>query len=308
MSASQSKTIAASVMDGDAAGSSHGPNMNLTVPQKERRRALVVPREHGAWGMLLIPLVTGAGIGLLSGGRAVPVLLLATAVLAVFWLRTPAESWLGTGAVRAQTVEERRHVRNFVVPLAAIALGALSALFWRGENLNLIMLGLIAGPAFAMQIYLQKMGRATRMAAEVVGALALTSTAPAAYCVATGQMDANAWALWGVNWIFAGDQIHFVWLRICGMRAAGWTEKLRVGWSFLAGQVVLVVALAVAYRLTWLRGWAVIAFAPILLRGCVWFATKPKPIVIRRLGQVELFHAISFGILLVFDFAFLGRL
>ena len=25
----------------------------LTTPQRERRRALVIPREHGAWGMLL---------------------------------------------------------------------------------------------------------------------------------------------------------------------------------------------------------------------------------------------------------------
>jgi YwiC-like protein len=281
------------------------PKIPLTVPQKERRRALVVPREHGAWGMLLIPLATGAAIGLLAGGRAVPVLLLTTAVLALFWLRTPAESWLGTGAVRAQTAEERRHVRNFVLPLAAIAAVSLIALFWRGKYLDLILLGLIAGPAFIAQMVLQKLGRARRMAAEVVGALALTSTAPAAYYVATGRLDANAWALWVVNWMFAGDQIHFVWLRIRGMRAAGWSEKFRLGWSFLAGQVLLVVALAVACRLTWLQAWAAIAFAPVLLRGCVWFATKPKPIVIRRLGQTELFHAIVFGVLLIAGFALL---
>lgn len=308
MDAAQLKTVSASVMDGDAAASGPGPKVTLTEPQKERRRALVVPREHGAWGMLLIPLVTGAAIGLLSGGRVLPVLLLATTVLALFWLRTPVESWVGTGAVRAQTAEERRHLRNFILPLAAIAIAALSALFWRGKNLGLIMLGLIAGPAFAVQIYLQKMGRATRMAAEVIGALALTSTAPAAYYVATGRLDPTAWMLWAVNWIFAGDQIHFVWLRIRGMRADGWREKIRLGWSFLAGQILLVIALIVAYSLGWLRAWAVIAFVPVLLRGCVWFAKKPGPIVIRRLGQAELLHAIGFGILLIFGFAFLRTL
>jgi hypothetical protein len=296
------KIISASFMDSDAAVNPSMPNIPLTAPQKERRRALVVPREHGAWGMLLIPLVVGGAIGLLAGGRVVPVLLLTTAVLALFWLRTPAESWLGTGAVRAQTAEERRRVRNFVLPLAAIALVTLIALFWRGKNLDLILLGLIASPAFAAQIYLQKLGRATRMAAEVVGAMALTATAPAAYCVATGRLDANAWALWIINWLFAGDQIHFVWLRIRGMRAAGWNEKLRLGWSFLAGQVLLVAALAVAYRLHWLRGWVVLAFAPVLFRGCVWFAKKPEPIVIRRLGQAELFHAIVFGVFLIAGF------
>lgn len=30
----------------------------LTVPQRERRRALVVPREHGASGLSVVPLLT----------------------------------------------------------------------------------------------------------------------------------------------------------------------------------------------------------------------------------------------------------
>jgi hypothetical protein len=67
----------------------------LTIKQRERRRALVVPREHGAWGMLLVPLVTGAAVGLPAGGHVAPVLLLTTAALALVWLRTPFERWLG---------------------------------------------------------------------------------------------------------------------------------------------------------------------------------------------------------------------
>jgi hypothetical protein len=59
------------------------------------------------------------------------------------------------------------------------------------------------------------------MAAEVVGALALTSTAPAAYYVATGRLNHKAWILWLVNWLFAADQVHFVWLKIRGARAGG---------------------------------------------------------------------------------------
>src|SRR5271169_3133771 len=173
----------------------------LNVPQKERRRALVVPREHGAWGMLLIPLLTGAAVGLLTGGRVAPVLLLTTAVLALFWLRTPVESWFGTSAVRVQTTQERRLVRGVMVPLATIAAVSLSALFWQGKNRELIWIGMVVGAAFAAQILLKKIGRAARMATEVVGAIALTSTAPAAYCVATGRLDVRAWALWLVNWL-----------------------------------------------------------------------------------------------------------
>ena len=159
----------------------------LTVPQKERRRALVVPREHGAWGMLLIPLITGAAVGLLAGGHVAPVLLLTTTVLALFWLRTPVESWLGTSAVRVQTRQERRLVRGVILPLATIAAVSLGALLWQGKNRELMWIALIGGAAFAAQTVLGKLGRGTRMAGEMAGALALTATAPAAYCVATGD-------------------------------------------------------------------------------------------------------------------------
>jgi hypothetical protein len=274
----------------------------LTIPQKERRRALVVPREHGAWGMLLVPLVTGAAVGLLAGGRVGPVLLLTTAVLALFWLRTPVESWLGTSAVRVQTWQERQLVRGVILPIATIAAVTLSALFWQGKNRELLWLGMIAGAAFAAQMFLKRMGRTTRMAAEVVGALALTSTAPAAYCVATGRLDARAWALWLVNWLFAADQIHFVWLRIRGARAAGLSEKLIVGWSFLAGQIFLGGILALACYFSWLPELTLIAFGPVLFRGFVWFAKKPQPIVVRRLGWTELAHAVAFGVLLTTSF------
>jgi hypothetical protein len=274
----------------------------LTIPQRERRRALVVPREHGAWGMLLVPLVTGAAVGLLAGGRIAPVLLLTMAALALFWLRTPVESWLGTSSVRVQTREELRLVSRVVLPLATVATVSVGALFWQGKNRELIWLGMIAGAAFATQILLKKLGRTTRMAAEVVGALALTSTAPAAYCVATGRLDARVWALWLVNWLFAADQVHFVWLRIRGARAAGLSEKLTVGWSFLAGQILLGVMLALAYRFSRLPELTLIAFAPILFRGFAWFAKRPQPIVVRRLGWTELAHAVVFSVLLTASF------
>jgi hypothetical protein len=275
----------------------------LTIPQKERRRALVIPREHGAWGMLLVPLLTGATVAVLAGGRVAPVLLLTTAVLALFWLRTPVESWLGAGALRVQTRQERQLVRGVILPLATIITVTLGALFWQGKNRELIWLGMIAGVAFAVQMFLKRMGRTVRMTAEVVGALALTSTAPAAYCVATGRLDARAWALWLANWLFAADQIHFVWLRIRGARAAGLSEKFAVGWSFLLGNILLSGMLALAYYFSWLPELTLIAFGPILFRGLIWFAKKPQPIVVRRLGWTELAHAVAFGVLLIAGFS-----
>jgi hypothetical protein len=248
--------------------------------------------------MLLVPLATGTAVGLLSGGHLSAVLLLTMAVLSLFWVRTPVESLLGTSVLRVQTWQERKLVWAVILPLATTVSVTLTALFWQRNNRQLIWPGMIAGLAFAAQTFLKKIGRTMRMAAEMVGALALTSTAPAAYCVATGRLDARAWALWLVTWLFASDQIHFVWLRIRGARAAGLGEKVAVGWSFLAGNILLGGVLALACRFRWLPELTLIAFAPVLIRGFVWFARRPQPIVVRRLGWTELAHALVFGVLI----------
>ena len=55
-------------------------------------------------------MITGAGLAFRESSNVVPFLLLLTSALALFWLRTPFESLLGTSAMRAQTKDERRTV------------------------------------------------------------------------------------------------------------------------------------------------------------------------------------------------------
>src|SRR5215469_8946210 len=78
--------------------------------RRERHRSLILPREHGAWGLLLVPMITGAGVAFRERSHIFPLILLSTAALALFWLRTPFESLLGTAAVRAESPDERRTV------------------------------------------------------------------------------------------------------------------------------------------------------------------------------------------------------
>ena len=52
--------------------------INLAAVPRSRTKALVVPREHGAWGMLLVPLATGAAVAMMHGGQALPLVLFTT--------------------------------------------------------------------------------------------------------------------------------------------------------------------------------------------------------------------------------------
>ncbi|HEU5337255.1 MAG TPA: YwiC-like family protein [Terriglobales bacterium] len=269
-----------------------------------RLRALVVPREHGAWGMLLVPLASGATVGLIRGGQSLRLGFFTAAALAVFWLRTPLESWLGTSPLRAQTAVERRLVLCYALLLSTFAAFMFAGLFWDGRSRDLLPLGAIAAFAFAAQAFLKKLSRGLRMTAQVCGAIGLTAAAPAAYCVVNGNFDATAAALWLANWLFAGDQIHFVQLRIHAARPQTIRERLRRGRAFLAGQTTLAAVLILAAKFTFLPWPALLAFVPVLARGMAWFIRPAQPLAVRRLGWSELAHSLAFGMLLIAAFRF----
>lgn len=280
-----------------------GENAAVEKVRRERRLALILPREHGAWGLLLVPMITGAGVAFRESGHMLPVLLLLIAALALFWLRTPVESLLGTSAMRAQTAEERRAVATLVAVLGAVAGLALGMLLWGWQNPLLWLIGTAAGAAFVGQALLKKLGRGTRMLAEIVGTIGLTASGPAAYYVITGKFGVTAWIVWIANLIFAGDQIHYVQLRIHTARVAGFGAKLRRGWTFAAGQLLMTVALTIACLLGVIPAIASIAFSPLLFRGWYYFIQAPSPLVVRKLGWNELSHAVAFCALFIAAFA-----
>lgn len=270
--------------------------------RRERRRALIVPREHGAWGLLLVPMITGAGVAFRECSHIFPLILLSTAALALFWLRTPVESLLGTSAIRVQAAQERFEVSVVIVILSKIALVALIALLWAGRNPYLWLLGAVAGVAFLAQALLKKLGRRARMWSEMVGTIGLTAAAPAAYYVITGNFNLTAGMLWLSNLVFAGDQIHYVQLRIHTAKIEGFRAKLSRGWGFIVGQALMTAILTLACMSRLMPPLVSLAFAPLLFRGWFYFIQEPGPLVVRRLGWNELKHATAFCILFIATF------
>src|ERR1700683_863779 len=109
--------------------------------ENSRLRSMVVPREHGAWGMLLVPLATGAVVALRSGVNNGALMLFILAAMSLFWLRTPLESWLGTSAIKAHTAEERSLVMTASIGIGLLAASCVAALLWNGHNRGLLVIG-----------------------------------------------------------------------------------------------------------------------------------------------------------------------
>ncbi|HZW93272.1 MAG TPA: YwiC-like family protein [Candidatus Eremiobacteraceae bacterium] len=269
-----------------------------------RRRALIVPREHGAWGLLLIPLFTGIVAGFALEHRIWPLLLFTVAALSLFWLRTPVESLTGTGSLTANTEEERRMALVASVFLAAVATACLTGLLWKGQNLWLLLLGGATAFALLVQSVLKSLGRKARMMAQLVGAIGLTCTAPAAYYIGSGRLSERAFILWAANWIFAGNQIHFVQLRIQSARASTFSQKFARGKIFFLAQPAFFASLVVASLWRMLPPLVIVAFVPALIRGTLWFLRKPESLDVRNLGWSEMRHGLVFGILLAVAFIY----
>jgi hypothetical protein len=263
-----------------------------------RMRSLVLPREHGAWGMLLIPLLSGAAVGLSQTPRSGPVLLLAVAAVALFWLRTPVESLIGSSPMRARTQEEHRLVVVCAALIAALAALLLALLLWQGRNPLLLLLGAVAGMSFLAQALVRRGGRHGRMTGQFIGAFGLTSTAAAAFYVVTGQVDRHALALWLANWIFAAFQIQFVQLRIHAVKLKLPLERMNAGRAFFVGELLLALLLLYAWLSGVMPALVLVAFLPLIVRGIAWFFLSPQPLRLHRLGFVELAHAVVFGTLL----------
>lgn len=283
---------------------SQGAGQLQVVVNNNRTRLLVVPREHGAWGILLVPLFTGACIGASRGGGLRDLTLFLAAALAMFWMRTPLESWLGTSPMKAHTAAERKSVMLATLGIGAIAAVSLGLLLWGGRNPGLVLIGALACAAFAIQAVIKRFGRTMRMPAQIIGAIGLTSTAAGAYYVVTGHLDVRAYGIWAANWIFAADQIHFVQIRLHNSRVSGVGQRLLSGRYFFIGQVVMLAVVALASKLGVVPSVALLAFVPVVTRGVAWFFEKPAPLELHWIGITELVQSITFGAILICTYYF----
>ena len=269
-----------------------------------RRRALVWPREHGAWGILFVSLVTGAAAGFSSVTSFPRLLWLTLAATAAFSLRTPVENRFPASPLRPRSPAEWRWV-NAAIGAYALSCAFAVGMLWREGALGLVWIpGVVAAGLFALQAVLKRAGRAGRVPGEIIGAFGLTAVALAGWAVAAGRYGPEAYALWLMNGLFATNQILYVQLRIHETRDAARQSLLSRGkLLFLAGEVLTIMVLVAAWRARLIPGLAVLAFLPILVRGGVWSVrSDAQPLKIHRLGKTELAHAILFGLLVITGF------
>ncbi len=250
-----------------------------------------LPREHGAWGMFLVPWLAGA---LTARGLPPAAMLLALAGLLAFVARQPLTTWLRARRRRRQAGSAAAYAAGYAG--AALALGAAGI----GLGPTRPLLAVAGAAAVLGGIHLAQAARLRErtLPGELVAVTGGALAAPAAH-LAGGGGSLTALILWLLCALYFASSVFYIKLRV-GTAHPGATGDpeglwrrcaayhgflvLALGLLLLAGQVSLAVGLA---------------FAAVVARAA-WFLARPHPgLNLRRLGLLEVAYSAGFLIFLV---------
>lgn len=153
-------------------------------------RAVVVPTEHGGWGLTLEPVLLGLVIAFSWSGLAIGL-----AAFVAFVVRTP---------LKLAVVDRRRHrrlprtrvaARTAVLELGVLA--ALAAVALLGAGAAWLIPALIAVPLVAVELWFDVRSRGRRLVPELAGTVGISAVA-AAIMVAGGEGWRLSVAVWMV--------------------------------------------------------------------------------------------------------------
>lgn len=248
--------------------------LSVRPPLSFARQALL-PREHGAYFQLLLPLATALAVTRPS----TPALWLTVAAVACFWVHEPLLLLLGHRGARRQE-EDRALARRgswVLGGLAACALMLAVPGLSPGARPYLVLPGIL-GAEVLMMVW---GGQERTLSGELLGSLALGAWAvPVA--VAGGHTPGAALALWGtfaLGFALATVAVHVV------IRA----HKPRADRALLRSAGLVVVGIGLAGGLAWtltagLSPWRVVALLPTPGVSLVALVLLPAPRHLKRLG------------------------
>jgi YwiC-like protein len=267
-------------------GASMKPQGGLTAPK---------PKEHGAWGMLYVPLVTAAAI---AGTFNVRVVLMAAAVTFVFLSQRPYAQLLSSPVVRTDPDLLRRNL-TWLGGYWVAALLLFSWLYYVYDLIALPRFVWIALPiAATFTLFLWK-NRVRSVGGELIGICGLTLTAPLAHYAAVGELQLLGFWLWALCILYFSSSVFFVKAVVSSFlksrsKATGVpTVTARVCFFYHCGLVMLLVSL---FLLNQISALAMVAFAPVIARGLWGIPTDQPKLNFARIGWTEVIYSLFFAI------------
>lgn len=279
---------------------------NITTKSAKASFVPMLPDDHGAYAMLLVPLVIGLVAGALRGISlavlpGLAFLLLTLALLAAFFAHAPLEVIAKPNVNAAAKQRAKNWLAIYLVVLALCGITLL--IVW--QRWGLLWLALPAAIPLGVDLISRKWRKQRSLGVRLTGIGGLVLSAPAAYYLATGELDGLSLALWSVNFVYFGSSLFFVriWFEAKRLeKTAKPGQSLIPGWLL---QITLLYHLVGVLMVAGIVGlnllpWAVfLAFAPLAAKLIMALRHPPTYISIKKIGLFEFAQSFVFALLLI---------
>jgi hypothetical protein len=264
---------------------------------------LRMPLEHGAWGLLLVPMTSAA---VLCAAWNLPLLLCILTAITLFLLRGSLDANL-TYVKPPPSLWEAFLLPAHLV-LAAVSFAGGTLLLIRYQRSQLLPLAFAGAVLFLLQqriiaAHNQERTEKRSLLAEMVGVVLLSLVVPAVWIAAAGRINVLCIQLWLLNIAFFLGGVLYVKFRVRGLLAkrqfGAWGERLQFAWPVFVYHALLLFLLV---SLVWFHSLSVfvmLAFVPGILRAGALLRELGARFPIKRLGWTEVAHSLIFAILLL---------
>jgi hypothetical protein len=253
----------------------------MSAPARATWRAVVVPSEHGGWGLTLEPALLGLLVAPSLAGGA-----LAVAAFLAFVVRTPLKVVLVDR--RRQRKLERDHFARQVLVAELAVLLAMVAITTADAGLDWVLPFAVALPLFATELWFDSRSRSRRLVPELCGAIGICAVA-ASIALAGGESAALAIALWCVLAARAVASVPFARTQVLRLRTTPPSPRTS-DLAQLAGVVLAAVAVAIDEAV-------LLGAVAVVLVTLVQFAWSRGP---ARPAKTVGFAQLGFGLAVVF--------
>jgi hypothetical protein len=261
-----------------------------------------IPKEHGSWAMLIVPLLLGLAI---APGWPWRVILLLIAAFGFFLVRFPLATLVKT---RRRKKGDRAYLWQWVIIYGALTALSGSWLVLAYRLWWLMPMGFIGGALLMFHLWLVARRQEMSVVGELAGIFGLALGAPMAYYVAGGQLDRLAAALWLVNALYFGGTVFYIKLKVRQQPRLPVPdrvgERLVKAKACLAYQTIALTIIAALVAFQWAPWLALLAFVPVTIKVIhgAWQWQDKQSLSFVRLGVTEIVHAAAFTVLVIVAF------
>ncbi|MHB0914547.1 MAG: YwiC-like family protein [Thermoleophilia bacterium] len=268
-------------------------------------RRLMIPREHGAWAMLMLPYLAGIATAGWSAGAPLRVALGAGGILALFMAQAPLMKLVKSRYRRGGAGRKAGDLWYSAAVYSAVGALFFGSVMLFGGPRELPALGAVALATGLLQAWMAVSLGERSIAAEAIGIILLTLAAPLGVALASGggSWGRQALMLWAANASYYGVSIFTVKMKVVSPGRRG--RRLTAGAKLARARVsfIYIATVIMSWLLAALTGagpaLAPVAFLPATLHAAWGTARLDSPLNIRREGFTQLGLSVIFTMIIV---------